>query len=79
MADTPSSPWDGHNRIIDMFLIAARSGPASRVQGQSTELADVDPDVQVGLGVLFYSNSDYDRAKDCFEAALSVRPNVRPD
>ena len=74
--DTVSSPWDGHNRIIDLFLIAARSGPSARVEGQSTELADVDPDVQVGLGVLFYSNSDYERAKDCFEAALSVRPNV---
>ena len=59
-----------------MFLIAARSGPSARVEGQSKELADVDPDVQVGLGVLFYSNSDYERAKDCFEAALSVRPNV---
>ena len=74
--DTVSSPWEGHNRIIDLFLIAARSGPSARVAGQSTELADVDPDVQVGLGVLFYSNSDYERAKDCFEAALSVRPNV---
>lgn len=79
MEDSPTSPWEGHNRIIDMFLIAARSGPNARVAGQSKELAEVDPDVQVGLGVLFYSNSDYERAKDCFEAALSVRPNVSRD
>lgn len=71
------SPWDQSNRIIDLFLGAARAGPMSRVKGQSDELTEVDPDVQVGLGVLFYSNSDYERAKDCFEAALSVRPNVR--
>ena len=72
----PSTPWDASNRIIDLFLGAARAGPMARTPGQSDELAEVDPDVQVGLGVLFYSNSDYGRARDCFEAALSVRPNV---
>ncbi|KAM0751124.1 TPR-like protein [Meredithblackwellia eburnea MCA 4105] len=71
----PVSPWDTSNRVIDMFLAAARAGPQARAPGQSDELTDiVDPDVQVGLGVLFYSNSDYERARDCFEAALSVRP-----
>ncbi|KAI5479203.1 peroxisomal biogenesis factor 5 [Pseudohyphozyma bogoriensis] len=68
-------PWDQSNRIINLFLEAARGGPSARVAGQVAEAAPVDPDVQVGLGVLFYSNSEYERARDCFEAALSVRPD----
>lgn len=77
-SDTPASPWDGHNRAIDLFLHAARAGATSRaIEGDSAiGGGEIDPDVQVGLGVLFYSNSDYEKAKDCFEAALSVRPNV---
>jgi peroxin-5 len=63
--------------VIDLFLAAAQAGPQSRSEGQLNDPnAIVDPDVQVGLGVLFYSNSDYERAKDCFESALSVRPDV---
>jgi len=77
-ASTLRSPWDASNRVVDLFLAAAQAGPQARAPGQSDELGVVDPDVQVGLGVLFYSNSEYDKAKDCFEAALSVRPNVRP-
>ncbi|GAA5993050.1 hypothetical protein JCM11641_006644 [Rhodosporidiobolus odoratus] len=69
------SPWDASQRVIDLFIAAAQAGPQARAPGQSEELGVVDPDVQVGLGVLLYSNSDYDKAKECFEAGLSVRPN----
>ncbi|TEB30303.1 peroxisome targeting signal receptor [Coprinellus micaceus] len=64
-AMSTNSAWDTHGRITDVFLNLARDQHA---QG------GMDPDVQVGLGVLFYTNGEYDRAKDCFEAALSVRP-----
>ncbi|KAG5647025.1 hypothetical protein DXG03_001395 [Asterophora parasitica] len=60
-----NSSWDTHTRITDLFLTLARSQHAEGV---------VDPDVQIGLGVLFYTNGEYDRAKDCFESALAVRP-----
>ncbi|KAG6866740.1 hypothetical protein C0991_011399 [Blastosporella zonata] len=59
------SSWDTHNRITELFLTLARSQHAEGV---------LDPDVQIGLGVLFYTNGEYDRAKDCFESALAARP-----
>lgn len=64
-----NSAWDTHSRVTDVFLNLARE---QHTQGT------LDADVQIGLGVLFYTNGEYDRAKDCFEAALSVRPRVRP-
>ena len=63
------SSWASHESVTETFITLAREQHAR---------GDLDPDVQIGLGVLFYANGSYDRAKDCFEAALSVRPNVGP-
>ncbi|TPX34526.1 hypothetical protein SmJEL517_g02920 [Synchytrium microbalum] len=61
-----TSAQDLHKRVTAQFLEAARRGrPGS---------GDLDADVQVGLGVLFYNSGDYDKAVDCFTAGLSARP-----
>ncbi|KAM3162837.1 Peroxin-5 [Lachancea thermotolerans] len=39
------------------------------------KLPQVDASLQLGLGILFYSNDDYDKTVDCFRAALAVKPD----
>jgi peroxin-5 len=63
-----SSSWDMHDRITDLFLNLART---QHSQDQ------MDPDLQIALGVLLYTNGNYNQAQDCFVAALNVRPKVR--
>lgn len=65
-ANSSSNPWATLNAVTSLFLSAAR---------ENAQRGFVDPEIQVGLGVLFYADSSYEKAEDCFRAALEVRPN----
>ncbi|KAI8066519.1 hypothetical protein BC940DRAFT_302358 [Gongronella butleri] len=54
-----------HQRVTDRFLHAAQLAPDD----------NMDPDVQVGLGILFYGRGDFTKAIDCFFAAVKSRPD----
>ncbi|KAI9028930.1 hypothetical protein CLU79DRAFT_736753 [Phycomyces nitens] len=53
-----------HDIITSLFLEAARSFPGK----------EMDPDVQICLGILFTLAREHDKVIDCFKAALSSKP-----
>jgi peroxin-5 len=66
--DARSNPWAIHQQVTDMYLSLARE--------QYSKNNQVDPDVQVGLGTLYYMMGEYTEARDCWTAALGERPDV---
>jgi tetratricopeptide (TPR) repeat protein len=64
--DIPN-PWQANQRLTESYLALARDQITAGV---------VDADVQVGLGVLYYQTGEFERARDCWVAALGVRPTV---
>ncbi|KAG5648593.1 hypothetical protein DXG03_003204 [Asterophora parasitica] len=56
-----------YTSLIETLITVARSDPS----------AVVDADIQIALAVLLNTNEDYNKAQDCFLAALAVRPEVR--
>ena len=51
-----------HDKVTNLFIKAAQLSPSGEL---------MDPDVQVGLGVLFYGQEDFEKAIDCFNASLA--------
>lgn len=58
-------PVKRHDFITSIFLEAARTFPGK----------EMDADVQVGLGLLFNMSEEYQKAIDCFKAALVTKPH----
>ncbi|KAJ7394766.1 PEX5- protein [Desmophyllum pertusum] len=54
-----------YNEIRELYITAAQRAPEN----------DIDSNVQVGLGVLFNLSGEYNKAVDCFQAALHALPN----
>ena len=58
------SMYERHDFVANTFIEAARLEPN-----------DIDADVQIILGLLYNISMDYDKAIECFRAALYKKPN----
>lgn len=63
------NPWSANQRLTESYMNLARDQHQAGI---------VDADIQMALGVLFYQTGEFERARDCWVSALSVRPNVSP-
>lgn len=66
--DSMSGPWAQHQELTDKYLAVARR--------QYEASGEVDPDIQVGLGTLYYMMGEYGEARGCWVNALGERPDV---
>jgi peroxin-5 len=67
LQSTTKSAWHSQPLVTDAFLALARN---------QHEAGEMDADVQIALGVLFYGRGEYEHARDCFQSALAARPDV---
>lgn len=56
--------------LQEIYLEAVRSNSAFGARGES----NIDADLQCCLGILFHLANEYDKAADCFETAVKIRP-----
>ncbi|KZS93963.1 TPR-like protein [Sistotremastrum niveocremeum HHB9708] len=63
--EKPGTQTERHADLVECLMTMVRSVPGG----------EVDADTQVALAVLLNNAEDYERAQDCFRAALAVRPD----